>query len=102
MSGNIELNPDPRPKLTINYSFQFIICFLINSSLITRSFQKISYLVVYLRFTNFGIVGLKKRCANSEILINVVNLQILECSMVRVARPCNSECVGFCVYYKNS
>ena len=101
MSGDIELNPDPRPKLTINYSFQFIICYL-NSSLITRSFQKISYLVVYLRFTNFGIVGLKKRCANSEILINVVNLQIPECSIVRDAHPSNSECVGFCVYYKNS
>ena len=38
---------------------------------------------------------------NFEILIDVVNFQIPECRMVRVAQACNSKCVGVCAYKKN-
>ena len=72
MSGDVQVNPGPKPNSC--KSQRFSICHWNSNSLIAHGFPNVSLSTIYLSFNKFDIVCLWDDFLNSEILTDDENL----------------------------
>ena len=100
MSGDVQVNPGPKPNSC--KSQRFSICHWNLNSLIAHGFPKVSLSTTYLSFNKFDIVCLWEDFLNSEILTDDENLQIPGYSIAWVDHLSNTKFIGVYIYYKTS
>ena len=93
LSGDVELNPGPKPSSGQNFS----VCHW-NLKSILAHFSKISLLSAYNSLHKFDIIDLSKTYLDSSIL---PNLEIQAYTLIRADHPSNVKRGGACVYFKN-
>ena len=95
MSGDIELNPGPKPNLCKSFSISF--CQQNLNSITSPNFTKDSFLTAFNTIHKFDII-----CLNSETLSNGKNLNVPGYKFIRADHPSNIKRGGFCIYFKES
>ena len=94
LSGDIELNPGPKPDSTQS----FLICHWNLNSMSAHNYSKISWLTAYISIHDFDIICLSETYLTSNTDINDGNLKIPGYIMYRVDHP--SVVKRVCIYYK--
>ena len=95
LSGDIELNPGPKP----NSCKSFSICHWNLNSITSHNFIKVSLLIGYNSIHKFDIICLSVR---SETLSNDENLNIPGYNLIRADHLSNTKRGGVCIYFKES
>ena len=99
LSGDIELNPGPRP----NSCKSFWICHWNLNSITSHNFIKVSLLTAYNSVHKFNIICLSETYLNSETLSNDENSNIPGYNLIRADHLSNAKCSGgVCIYFKES
>ena len=98
MSGDIEMNPGPKPCSCNKFS----ICHWNLNSISAHNFIKLSLLRAYISFHNFDILCLSETYFDSTISSNDSNLIIPGYELYRADHPSNVKRGGICIYYKKS
>ena len=83
MSGDIEMNPGPKPS----FCNKFSICHRNLNSISTHNFIKLSLLRAYISIHNFDILCLSETYLDSTISSNVSNLVIPGYDLYRADHP---------------
>ena len=96
LSGDIELNPGPKP----NSCKSFSICHWNLNSITSHNFIKVSLITTYNSIHKFDIICLFETYLNSETLSNDENLNIPGYNLVRVDHLTNTKRGGVCIYFK--
>ena len=97
MSGDIEMNPGPKPSSCNKFS----ICHWNLNSISAHNFIKLSPLHAYISVHNFDILCLSETYLDSTISSNDRNLIIPGYELYRADHPSNVKRGGICIYYKN-
>ena len=97
MSGDIEMNPGPKPSSCNKFS----ICHWNLNSISAHNFIKLSLLRAYISVHNFDILCLSETYLDSTISSNDSNLIIPGYELYRADHPSNVKRGGICIYYKN-
>ena len=97
MSGDIEMNPGPKPSSCNKFS----ICHWNLNSISAHNFIKLSLLRAYISVHNFDILCLSETYLDSTISSNDSNLIIPNYELYRADHPSNVKRGGICIYYKN-
>ena len=95
LSGDIELNPGPKP----NSCKSFSICHWNLNSITSHNFIKVSLLIGYNSIHKFDIICLSVR---SETLSNDENLNIPGYNLIRADHLSNTKRGGVCICFKES
>ena len=95
LSGDVELNPGPKRKITQTLS----ICHWNLNSICAHNFAKLSLLRAYVSVHKFDIMCLSETYLDSSI--DDENLEILGYYLIRSDHPSNKKRGGICIYYKN-
>ena len=98
LSGDIELNPGPKP----NSCKSFSICHWNLNSITSHNFIKVSLLTAYYGIHKFDIICLSETYLNSETLSNDENLNIPGYNLIRADHLSNTKRGGVCIYFKVS
>ena len=98
LSGDIELNPGPKP----NSCKSFSICHWNLNSITSHNFIKVSLLTAYYSIHKFDIICLSETYLNSETLSNDENLNIPGYNLIRADHLSNTKRGGVCIYFKES
>ena len=93
MSGDIEMNPGPKPSS----SNKFSICHWNLNSICAHNFIKRAYISVH----NFDILCLSETYLDSTISSNDSSLIIPGYDLYLADHPSNVKRGGVCIYYKN-
>lgn len=96
LSGDVELNPGPKPSSYKSFS----ICHWNLNSITSHKFLKVNLLTAYNALHNFDIICISETFLNSETLQNDNNLDIPGYNMFRADHPSDNRRGGACVYYK--
>ena len=83
LSGDVELNPGPKPDLSQSFS----ICHGNINSMSVHNYSKISLLTAYISIHDFDIICLSETYLTSTTDINDENLKIPGYIMYRVDHP---------------
>ena len=83
LSGDIELNPGPKPSSFKNFS----ICHWNLNSIRSHDFLKVKLLSAYNALQKFDIICISESYLNSDILSSDDDLNIAGYDMVRVDHP---------------
>ena len=98
LSGDIELNPGPKPS-----SFKcFSICHWNLNSITSHDFLKVKLLTAYNVMHKFDIICISESYLNSDTSSNDNNLNIPGYNMSRADHPSGNRRGGVCIYYKES
>ena len=98
LSGDIELNPGPKPS-----SFKcFSICHWNLNSITSHDFLKVKLLTAYNVMHKFDIICISESYLNSDTSSNDNNLNIPGYNMSRADHPSENRRGGVCIYYKES
>ena len=98
LSGDIELNPGPKPS-----SFKhFSICHWNLNRITSHDFLKVKLLTAYSVMYKFDIICISESYFNSDTSSNDNNLNIPSYNMSRADHPFGNQCGGVCIYYKES
>ena len=97
MSGDIEMNPGPKPSSCNKFS----ICHWNLNIISAHNFIKLSLLRAYISVHNFDILCLSETYLDSTISSNDSNLIIPGYELYRADHPSNVKRGGICIYYKN-
>ena len=98
LSGEIELNPGPKPS-----SFKcFSICHWNLNSITSHDFLKVKLLTAYNVMHKFDIICISESYLNSDTSSNDNNLNIPGYNMSRADHPSGNRRGGVCIYYKES
>ena len=98
LSGNIELNPGPKPS-----SFKcFSICHWNLNSITSHDFLKVTLLTAYNVMHKFDVICIFKSYLNSDTSSNDNNLNIPGSNMSRADHPPGNRRGRVCIYYKES
>ena len=98
LSGDIELNPGPKPS-----SFKcFSICHWNLNSITSHDFLKVKLLTAYNVMHKFDIIYISESYLNSDTSSNDNNLNIPGYNMSRADHPSGNRRGGVCIYYKES
>ena len=98
LSGDIELNPGPKP----NSCKSFSICHWNLNSITSHNFIKVSLLTAYNNIHKFDIICLSEMYLNSETLSNDENLNIPGYNLITADHLSNTKRGGVCIYFKES
>ena len=95
-SGDIELNPDPKPSC-----FKcFLICHWNLNSITSHNFLKVKLLTAYNVIHKFDIICISESYLNSDTLSNDNNLNIPGYNMSCADHPSGNRRGGVYIYYK--
>ena len=97
LSGDVELNPGPKPNSGQNFS----ICHWNLNSIPAHNFLKNSLLNAYNSLHKFDIICLSETYLDSSILPQDPNLEMQRYTLIRADHASNIKRGGVCVYYKN-
>ena len=98
LSGDIELNPDPKPS-----SFKcFLICHWNLNSITSQDCVKVKLLTGYNVMHKFDIICIFESYLNSDTLSNDDNMNIPGYNMSHADHPSGNRRGGVCIYYKES
>ena len=95
LSGDVELNPGPKPNSGRNFS----VCHWNFNSVLAHNFPKISLLSVYNSLNKFNVICLSETYLDSSILPQDPNLERQGYTLIRANHPSNVK--GGCVFYNN-
>ena len=98
LSGDIELNPGPKPNSFKNFS----ICHWNLSSITSHKFLKVKLLSAYNAIQKFDIICISESYLNSDILSSDEKLNITGYDMFRADHPSGDRRGGVCIYYKET
>ena len=98
LSGDIELNPGPKP----NSCKSFSICHWNLNSITSHNFIKVSLLTAYNSIHKFDIICPSETYLNSETLSNNENLNIPGYNLARADHLSNTKRGGVCIYFEES
>ena len=98
LSGDIEVNPGPKPSSFKNFS----ICHWNLNSISAHDFLKVKLLAAYNAVHNYDIICISESYLNSEILSSDDNLIMSGYNMFRADHPSGNRRGGVCIYYKES
>ena len=98
LSGDIELNPGPKPSSCKS----FPICHWNLNRITSHIFIKVSFLTAYNSIHKFDIVCLSETCLNSETLSNTENLNVPGYNLIRADHLSNTKRGGVRIYFKES
>ena len=98
LSGDIELNPGPKPSSCKSFS----ICHWNLNRITSHIFIKVSFLTAYNSIHKFDIVCLSETCLNSETLSNTENLNVPVYNLIRADHLSNTKRGGVRIYFKES
>ena len=98
LSGDMELNPGPKPS-----SFKYLsICHWNLNSIASHDFLKVKLLTAYNVMHKFYIICISESYLNSDTSSNDDNLIILGYNMSRADHPSGNQRGGVYIYYKGS
>ena len=98
LSGDIELNPGPKPS-----SFKyFSICHWNLNSITSHDFLKVKLLTAYNVMHKFDVICISESYLNSDTSSNQYNLNIPGYNMSRAAHPSGNRRGGVFIFYKES
>ena len=98
LSGDIELNPGPKPSSFKNFS----ICHWNLNTITSHDFLKVKLLSAHNTLQKFDIICISESYLNSDILSSDDNLNIAGYDMVRADHPSGNRRGGVCIYYKET
>ena len=98
LSGDIELNPGPKPKSCKSFS----ICHWNLNSITSHNFIKVSLLTAYNSIHKFDILCLSETYLNSETLSNDENLNIPGYNLIRADHLSKTKPGEVYIYFKVS
>ena len=98
LSGDIKLNPGPKP----NSCKSFSICHWNLNSITSHNFIKASVLIAYNSIHKFDIICLSETYLNTETLSNNENLNIPGYNLIRADHLSNTKRGGVFIYFKES
>ena len=97
LSGDVELNPGPRP----NSCQSFSVCHWNLNSITAHIFLKLFLLKAYNAIYSYDIICLSETYLDSETLSGDDHLALPGYNLIRAAHPSNQKRGGTCIYYKN-
>ena len=98
LSGDIELNPGPKPS-----SFKcFSICHCNLNSITSHDFSKVKLSTAYNVMHKFDIICISESYLNSDTLSSDDNLNIPGYNTTRADHPSGNRRGGVCIHYKES
>ena len=97
-SGDIEMNPGPRP----NHCHSLSICHWKLNDLTPHNQLKISVLWAYVAIKKFDVVSLSETFLDSSNLSDDENFDLTGYNVVRADHPLNTQKAGVCIYFKSS
>ena len=97
LSGDIELNPEPKSNSCKNFS----VCHWNWNSISAHKFSKVSLLSAYTSLHSFDIICLSETYLDSSILSHDRNLEVQGYGLIRANHPSNIKRGGVCICYKS-
>ena len=97
LSGDVQLNPDPKKKSDVNFS----IWHWNLGSIAAHNYANVFLLKAHIAVYKFDVICIFKTYLATSITSDDGNLEILGYNLIWSVHPTKSKCSGICIYFKS-